>query len=261
MNYYGNNDYRDYLAHHGILGQRKGVRNGPPYPLGASDHSAAEKKAGWRKSLSLSGRSDREKSSQKRWIKLSKNSDFSKALKIKKKKSSISEDLKAVNPSGSQHNCMLCTAAFEMRRRGYDVVAKPSHKGFSPDTMLKMFPGADKHKSGYNVTTQKELKQWQLLAAKGKNVEVEQAVLKELSGQGVGARGDIQVRLTPTSGHSMAYEVTKTGVVFHDSQNAKTFSVKESQALLRASLGANFERLDNVEFDEKMIKVAVENRK
>ena len=40
-----------FLAHHGILGQRWGRKNGPPYPLDASDHSASEKKAGWRKSL------------------------------------------------------------------------------------------------------------------------------------------------------------------------------------------------------------------
>ena len=41
----------DYLEHHGILGQKWGHRNGPPYPLDANDHSAAEKKAGWKKSL------------------------------------------------------------------------------------------------------------------------------------------------------------------------------------------------------------------
>ena len=39
------------LYHHGIFGQKWGKRNGPPYPIGASDHSASEKKAGWRKSL------------------------------------------------------------------------------------------------------------------------------------------------------------------------------------------------------------------
>ena len=49
---YGENDIRSYeLYHHGILGQKWGHQNGPPYPLDASDHSASEKKAGWRKSL------------------------------------------------------------------------------------------------------------------------------------------------------------------------------------------------------------------
>ena len=45
------NTYSTELCHHGILGQRWGKRNGPPYPLDAGDHSASEKKAGWRKSL------------------------------------------------------------------------------------------------------------------------------------------------------------------------------------------------------------------
>lgn len=43
------------LQHHGILGMHWGRRNGPPYPLDGSSHSASEKKAGWRKSLSNKG--------------------------------------------------------------------------------------------------------------------------------------------------------------------------------------------------------------
>lgn len=33
------------LSHHGILNQKWGVRNGPPYPLGGGDYSAAQRKA------------------------------------------------------------------------------------------------------------------------------------------------------------------------------------------------------------------------
>lgn len=43
--------YPDELAHFGILGMKWGKRNGPPYPLADKDHSASEKKAGWRQSL------------------------------------------------------------------------------------------------------------------------------------------------------------------------------------------------------------------
>lgn len=38
-------EYGSELSHHGILNQKWGQRNGPPYPLSPGRHSAAEKKA------------------------------------------------------------------------------------------------------------------------------------------------------------------------------------------------------------------------
>lgn len=68
-----NNFESNYLAHHGILGMKWGKKNGPPYPLGASDHSAAEKKAGWRKSLGGDKNKDRYVSKRKQRKNLSDN--------------------------------------------------------------------------------------------------------------------------------------------------------------------------------------------
>lgn len=45
------------IYHHGILGQKWGKQNGPPYPLSGSDHSAAERKAGLKKSLEKANKS------------------------------------------------------------------------------------------------------------------------------------------------------------------------------------------------------------
>lgn len=64
MNYVISPTSKD-ITHHGILGQKWGKRQGPPYPLDGSDHSAAEKKARWKKSLDkkanrLSSRMDRQ---------------------------------------------------------------------------------------------------------------------------------------------------------------------------------------------------------
>lgn len=50
MEFYGNLNISPYaqmdcLAHHGILGQKWGVKMGPPYPLGQGAHSTAQTKA------------------------------------------------------------------------------------------------------------------------------------------------------------------------------------------------------------------------
>ena len=68
------------LQHHGILGQKWGKQNGPPYPLDGSDHSSAEKKAGWKKSLNVKKLQNEDGSLTKKGQK-----KFSKLLELNKK--------------------------------------------------------------------------------------------------------------------------------------------------------------------------------
>lgn len=74
MDHYNKPSPDEYLIHHGIKGQQWGVRNGPPYPLGASDHSASEKKAGWQKSLDKRDNTD----NNKRKVKIAKEDNTAK---------------------------------------------------------------------------------------------------------------------------------------------------------------------------------------
>ena len=280
MDYYGNNDWRNYLAHHGRLNQVWGVRNGPPYPLGSSQLSAAEKKVDSQTDYSVtgadkmrkrrSGVSERdkevyEKRREKTWnnyqqdLKKLNRKITPTSLKKKDHETSDMDDLLDVNPSGSMKNCMFCSVGFEMRRRGYDVEANDVKRGLRPEFIKEVFPKAKMQ--GWNATNEKQLNQWRRLAAKGKHDEIEKVVIGDLKKQGVGARGYISVRLTPMSGHAMSYEVKKNGVEFYDAQRGATYDPEEASDLLRYTIGASYARLDNVDFDQTKISMAVKNKK
>lgn len=82
----------DELYHHGVKGQEWGRVNGPPYPLAAGDHSASEKKAGWRQSLSEKIKTSR---TQRKRVKALKKA---RAAKIKKAEDAKNKEKNMKNP-------------------------------------------------------------------------------------------------------------------------------------------------------------------
>lgn len=100
------------LQHHGILGMHWGRRNGPPYPLDGKSHSAAEKKAGWRKSLS-SGKgifSKRKKEKADRVAKEKANKIVEERLKEKKENEDFQKNKDTILRSGKASDVLKVQA-------------------------------------------------------------------------------------------------------------------------------------------------------
>ena len=150
-------------------------------------------------------------------------------LKLKSSDLDEKEDMKRVNPmygdalKGSKNNCMACSMAYDMRRRGFEVRAKKLNFGLKNSDMLKYYKNAEY--SG-DMSTRKAF-----------------VLLKQ---QPDGSRGAVTVHWTMGGGHSMGYEVKGGKVTIIDSQTSKRYSEAafRSQALLGVT-SMGYTRLDN----------------
>ena len=318
-----------YLAHHGILGQKWGKRNGPPYPLGAGAHSASEKKAGWRRSLNRSGtsgvrygaqaKSNSNDSSKDKPDKKKKDSntieagffltkmaldivalqpislafdtkrlidygrskvkqafenkriskldvDAKTGFHLKDKEMTPEEDMKHINPqfknfdTNTKNNCMLCTTAYELRRRGYDVQAGTTTRGYQNKDVLEWFPKA-KLESAYStdMTTVKDRAASNLKVAFGIGGKEKYKKLSEsLLKHGDGARGNLMVTWDAKGGHSIVWENQNGSIILRDCQSGKMYkSERQIASLLSGTYSATYVRTDNVDFDKKKVKELV----
>ena len=180
--------------------------------------------------------------------------DKATGLHLKTKEMSKKDDAKAVNPAymdfsdNTKNNCMLCTAAYDMRRRGYDVMAKKAAFGYSADYTKRLYPSA------------KEIKPEQTVTKSDGSIAVSRKLMKNntrnaILEQGNGARGNIIVTWKKSGvGHSMAYEVENGGIKLYDAQSGK---ILELDKVLNKSQECTLYRLDNVKFNKKTIKEAV----
>lgn len=271
------------LYHHGILGQKWGVRNGPPYPLKAGDHSRAEKKAGYTKSIS--GGAEQQEGKRQRAVRSTPkpNRDLSDtsyyldskikdihatSFNVKEKPATIVADAAAVNPNYNPNaltqrysmNCTNCIMAYALRRMGLDVEARPLASGRDIAEMELFFddcmhPSHSKE-THFNPKTD--------TAQSVKDTLIQNC--KDLCGDDAGV-GFIRVQ-GAYCGHVFNWEKLDNGdVIFIDAQSndvdnkttEKYFEwIAKGQVL---APGAFVSRLDDCRVDTKVLNNAVRNSK
>lgn len=272
-----------YLAHHGIKGQKWGVRNGPPYPLQDTQKSVAEKRddvlgssmlvamaASLAISVAFSAASSAESKvaahirthKDDKLRDLNTNVDSQTGLRLKTVDATEKQDLARVNPAyehgmfadrSTNNNCAYCSTAYFMRRKGYDVRANLNATGVDERTLLSFwkdgkFKVADGFKPG--PTTAK-------------------ATIDLLNKQPDGSYGYINLQWTTGIGHSMIYEKVGEKIVIRDAQSNKTHTNGASYLRSLADRGSimngtsnllrstSILRVDDLEPDLKNIKKAV----
>lgn len=182
--------------------------------------------------------------------KLAANTNVDKAtgLKLKNSEMTQKEDLAMVNPGfknlqdNSKSNCMLCTTAYDLRRRGYDVTAGKAAVGYNANDVKRWYPKAEYKTVDFERTAVDLFSHKKLI----------DATTSALASQGEGARGNLMVRWDIGGGHSMAYEVSGGKVRIFDGQSNKIYN--DPKKILRDCYSASYARLDNVEPNWKEIK-------
>lgn len=159
------------------------------------------------------------------------------------------EDLKAINEGmfriskGGSNNCGLCTTAYELRRRGYDVRANFAEQGRSVKTLSEFFKNADIQDDSALANQTKT--EWMA------------AIERRLLRQGEGARGNFGGQYSFGGGHSIIYEVTKGKVIFRDGQTGETYRTTRDAIGLFTPGKSNYFRMDNLEINTDNIHNAV----
>lgn len=290
-------DQKDELAHEGVKGMQWGVRHGPPYPLDPDVNRQIRMNAkhGFTDEEPTNTRAEKEKIRKDN----EEEHPVEKLEDLKKLNSDADMDkvlLTANHPDpddrkhlGRVFNCPNCASAYEMIRRGYDVVAREAPNGSNVGSIEKNFKGGklesltksfDKDpdalyltKENYDAHRDPFWGHRQMLYDK-----VEKQVVGSLTSQGEGARGivvtgwvrglggnidDLDRR---TSGfHAFNYEVKGGKAVFYDVQGAGRINHKGTTNT-DWIWGSDYRdiyamRTDNLEPSEEICKAVYSNRK
>lgn len=300
----------DDVEHSGIMGMHWGERHGPPYPLDqetnlrirmAAKHPGVEDDhKSTKKEKELIRKSNEEEHPVEKLADLKKIDDLSlldvdtsdplarddkeKIAAVRNLRYNINHPDENIRDLGRHYNCPNCASAFEMTRRGYDVVARPAPNGSNVGDITKNFKGGklEKLTGDADIDTSlltKELawndpdtyyeRKWEIYE------KLQDKVHKTLTSQGDGARG-IVVMCYDTVGdfsktkrsnafHAFNYEVKGKDVVYYDSQcksDRNLLGFRDGTWVLDTDYRDNyFMRTDNLEPSEEICKAIYSNRK
>lgn len=165
-------------------------------------------------------------------------------LYLQNKSSSMKQDAKNVNPGfetfddGNHNNCALCTTAYDLRRRGFDVIAGKNEQGLTMESQsnhYKKFP------------KKVEYTEWSPSMSEITGPKYAKKMFNDLEKQ-PNTRGRVSVRWTSGGGHSMAYEVDSKGKVrVVDSQVGQVYGKGDTSRMFKYTSGFTYLRTDNLE--------------
>lgn len=190
----------------------------------------------------------------------------------KTKQMSADEDMERVNPAfhnwdeNTKNNCVLCTCAMELRRRGYDVQAKKATEGYDGDGLVKdWFKGAKPKISKGSLTDEEAINDYIQQSKMSykypqRHEEMISSTISEIEKQPKGARGMLNVNWDGTTyGHSVAYSNEGGKPVIYDTQsNEKFVGEKAVKDYLYKANQISVTRLDNCQINQKYIKEVAE---
>lgn len=180
------------------------------------------------------------------------------------------EDTKRTNPDykidrtgAARMNCVNCTMAYEMRRRGFEVEAEKRLEGRRGADVAKNVFGASSKKVMYPPDPNKNLDgfwdymlRYEGLARYGRNKELADKTYKALKQEPKGSRGQILITWNRYGGHSMAYEITKKGEVniINSQVNQIMTTPQEVKEYLAYGVATQYQRLDDKKLNVDQLK-------